>query len=428
MERRRFFKLVAGSTLLPLFSSMRLWGAPSSFNGDFFIQVQVDAGWDTSSFCDPKENLSGEKKINYWADSSTTQEIGNLRYAPFGENAKFFTSHYKKILIVNSVNAYTNSHTVGRLYNFTGRTSKGYPSLSASYAAVNGKDFPLPVIYNGGEFFTSGLVVGTKLGNDTATFKDILIPEERNAKGAFFSSENTELINGFIQRRAAEFDKQNVAMPKQRASIAEYQKAIIPAESALGFESILDAIDHGNFDSTNKFNRQLLYALTSFKSGLSISADVVVGGFDTHDNHDERHEPKLAQLTTGLDYMWYLAEQLGIAERLVVLVASDFARTPYYNAKQGKDHWSVGSNLFMAYNPSWGNRMVGKTNEGQQAYAINPSTLQVDTQQGIVMEPKHMLHAGRKLLGIANDPLMTPFDLRTDGIEFDIFNPSLITV
>ena len=37
------------------------------------------------------------------------------------------------------------------------------------------------------------------------------------------------------------------------------------------------------------------------------------------------------------------AEELGIREKLVVVMQSEMGRTPNYNKGEGKDHWSIGS-------------------------------------------------------------------------------------
>jgi uncharacterized protein (DUF1501 family) len=98
-------------------------------------------------------------------------------------------------------------------------------------------------------------------------------------------------------------------------------------------------------------------------------------------------------------YLWDTAEDLGIADRLTVLVASDFGRTPWYNEGNGKDHWPVGSALLMKYGASWGDRVIGLTDEGDDALAIDPVTL-AQSSGGVVLTPSHVHTALRKIAGI----------------------------
>ena len=83
----------------------------------------------------------------------------------------------------------------------------------------------------------------------------------------------------------------------------------------------------------------------------------------------------LNELTSGIDYLWEAAEEAGIADRLLVIVGSDFSRTPYYNSAQGKDHWSVGSYIIMEKGKRYTNRYVDGSDEGQNAIKIDPATL-----------------------------------------------------
>ena len=64
------------------------------------------------------------------------------------------------------------------------------------------------------------------------------------------------------------------------------------------------------------------------------------------------------------------AERLGIADRFNIIVGSDFARTPWYNDGNGKDHWSIGSMMFMGSDIQ-GGRVIGGTDNGQLPLAVN---------------------------------------------------------
>ena len=65
------------------------------------------------------------------------------------------------------------------------------------------------------------------------------------------------------------------------------------------------------------------------------------------------------------------AGELKIREQLVVVVQSEMGRTPNYNAGNGKDHWSIGSALFLGRGIK-GNRVVGATDDKQFAGPARP--------------------------------------------------------
>ena len=135
-----------------------------------------------------------------------------------------------------------------------------------------------------------------------------------------------------------------------------------------------------------------------------MSADLWLGGFDTHTSHDPEHDWLLANLTDSVDYLWEYAEDHGVANRMVVVMGSDFGRTNFYNSVDGKDHWPIGSFIVMEKHQRWTCRAVGETDGLHFAQRINPSTLRRDDTNGTIIYPKHVHKALRRYLGIENTP------------------------
>ena len=101
-----------------------------------------------------------------------------------------------------------------------------------------------------------------------------------------------------------------------------------------------------------------------------------------------------------MDYLWDYAEQHGVADRMVVVLGSDFGRTNFYNSQNGKDHWPIGSYVIMEKGQRWTNRVVGETDGLHFAQRINPRTLQRNDTNGTIIYPKHVHKALRRYLGI----------------------------
>ncbi|MEP5763751.1 MAG: DUF1501 domain-containing protein [Halieaceae bacterium] len=115
----------------------------------------------------------------------------------------------------------------------------------------------------------------------------------------------------------------------------------------------------------------------------------------------------------------------GIADRITLVIGSDFGRTPFYNSGAGKDHWPVGSVIVMEKNAAWGDRVVGSTDNIQNARKINPGTLQRD-ESGTIIYPKHVRKALRGYLGLADDLRFAPFAFNNTE-DFSFFNSSNVT-
>ena len=111
------------------------------------------------------------------------------------------------------------------------------------------------------------------------------------------------------------------------------------------------------------------------------------------------------------------AERQGVRDRVVVVVGSDFGRTPGYNDGNGKDHWSITSMMVMGAGIR-GNRVVGGSTDSHQALGIDTSTLLPVDSGGLTLRPEHVHHALRRLAGIDVDPIVTKqFGLATDALD-----------
>lgn len=164
-------------------------------------------------------------------------------------------------------------------------------------------------------------------------------------------------------------------------------------------------------------------ALIAYQSGLCVSCQLGLSGFDTHQNHDEDHFGFMQELTDLVSYIFDTAEEGGFADKIVITMASDFGRKPYYNSGGGKDHWPIGSAVFIQQGAAWSNRVVGATDEVHNALKINPTTLQVDSSStGVTLEPKHLQQAIRELAGVDQSAAALQFPLNAEDIDF--FNPS----
>nr|WP_256254037.1 DUF1501 domain-containing protein [Nannocystis exedens] len=145
--------------------------------------------------------------------------------------------------------------------------------------------------------------------------------------------------------------------------------------------------------------RQVQVALAAVRAGVTVAVDLELDGFDTHVDHDAEHVPLLAQLLAAVEFAGEEAERQGVADDLVIVVGSEFGRTPGYNGLRGKDHGPVTSVLALGKGIA-GGRVVGATTERHAALPVDPTTLAV-REDGVRIEPKHIHQELRGLAGIA---------------------------
>ena len=400
MNRRSVLKgLLAVAAAAPGFRLPLVHAA--DYFGKLFVFVQADGGWDPTSFCDPKANTPGEPVINHWAVRDEVRQAGNLTYAPFAGNQAFFEKYHRMMLVINGVDAQTNAHSVGIVHNWSGRNSEGFPTLGALCAAHYAPTLPIPYVSFGGFSNTSGLTRFTRLDNPQL-LHEIAYP--RANVEFYFSDEDWEAIAAHRAATVARLSAAPGLLPGDEMHLGFYDSSF----AAEGLKAYADAIppedeleqpEEGT-DNDSTLRRQAQLTVLAFKTGVAVSADLYLGGFDTHTNHDPLHEWLLGNLTSSIDYLWDYAEEHGVANRMVLVLGSDFGRTNFYNSVDGKDHWPIGSYVIMEKNRSWTGRAVGETDGLHFAYKMSPTTLRRDDTYGTIIYPKHVHKALRRYLGV----------------------------
>ena len=118
----------------------------------------------------------------------------------------------------------------------------------------------------------------------------------------------------------------------------------------------------------------------------------------------------IPEFLAGVDYLANKAEDLKIRDKLVVVIQSEMGRTPNYNKGNGKDHWSVGSIMFMGSGIK-GNRLIGATDDKQFLIPVHPRSLATDKDNGIRVRPEHIHAALREFAGIEKHAFSRKFPL-----------------
>ncbi|MBL9008368.1 MAG: DUF1501 domain-containing protein [Myxococcales bacterium] len=419
MDRRSFLKFTAASGVA-LMSPLGIEGsaraAAATYGGPYFLLIHASGGWDPTLACDPKGS-DGPVRINATFTRGQIGQAGNIRYAPIsatiGGNPygpqQFFTKYQNRLYIINGIDTTTGNHDTGTRAIWSGQVTDGFPSFAAVVAAAKTPDNPLGFIANGGYETTAGLTSLTRLGNvdsvQRIAYANRIDPA--NPMNTYHTNATWDRIN-MMQRERLDDLRKRQTLPRLSRSAGELYLArstdntLPQLAAALPSQAMINA-------ATNGLHRQAMVALAGFKTGLAVAASISTGGFDTHGNHDNSHQPLMCNFLYGIDMIMQEITNQGLDGKVVVCVGSDFGRTPGYNAQQGKDHWNITSMLFMGPGIS-GGKVVGSTDDGQKANKVNPSTLQPDPN-GTRIRCEHIQNALRKLAGVADSSAARKFPI-----------------
>jgi hypothetical protein len=164
----------------------------------------------------------------------------------------------------------------------------------------------------------------------------------------------------------------------------------------------------------DRLAQQADIALAAFRAGVCVSANLSIGQFDSHNNNDKDQMTLIPEFLAGVDYVLRKAEELHIRDQLVVIMQSEMGRTPTYNNGNGKDHWSIGSIMFLGRGIK-GNRVLGATDEKQFLVPIHPETLALASEKSapgaVRVRPEHIHQALREHAGIGDHAFSKQFPL-----------------
>ena len=411
--RRDFLKLCGLAGLGVAAPILRAAAQPARtdapYDGPFYVVFNASGGWDTTYLMDPK----GANGINRLYREGDILTRGAHKFAPVKKhvtaglaNEDFYAEFGTELLTFNGLDYSVNNHSPGARYMATGKLdSLAYPTFAALVAACRGSTCPLA-------FLTFGNYSNT--GNLVAMSRVPYLPSLRTIANAdaVGGNERAPYHDRFaldrIEEALREGNATRAAQPRlPRAERGENMLYAAQANSK-ALERVTQYIPQNV--PRERLSQQAEIALASFKAGVCVSANLSIGQFDSHANNDPDQMRLLPEFLAGVAYLVRRAGELGLRDKLVVVVQSEMGRTPTYNAGNGKDHWSVGSAWFFGRGIK-GNRVVGATDAGQFAVPIDPATLAVKRDGGIRVRPEHVHQSLRELAGIADHPLSQRFPL-----------------
>jgi Protein of unknown function (DUF1501) len=458
MDRRDFVKLAGFAGLSLFFPSVlgrEAHADPAVWGGPYFLHMHASGGWDPTMLCDAKVTAQGvtpayENRLvtevaeinGIFVPTATASGKFLLRNNnnPVEDPQNFFSTVGRDVLVLNGVDTQTNNHDTGVQGLACGHNDVELPALAALFAGKVAKQINVPMAFlAGGQYNRTGDVVGVSRfpGDKVALLTDPFKAAPADEK-ALLSEVAVRRIAELREERLSRLDAKTT-LPRTKRTLNAFRDAAKGGESVNLLKSVagapaptIDSLANDLAPDTRAYltapvnqnngaparfvdmGRPLETVLRCFQAGVSASATFAQGGFDTHSDHDANQGNAMGVFLARLRYVLLRAQQMGLRDKLFVMVTSDFGRTPRYNSGNGKDHWNVTSALLVGPGIR-GGRAIGKTDEGHKALRVAPGNVaQVlpdrDTN-GVRIHPSQIHRELRRVLGVDQTPFISQFPL-----------------
>jgi hypothetical protein len=387
---------------------------PDPYEGPYYIVFNASGGWDTTCLMDPK----GVNGINRLYKEGDILTHGNHKFPSTAaqvekgmSNEDFYKAYGDDLLVLNGLDYSINNHSPCMRYMATGKLdSLAYPTFAALVAACRGPETPLAFLTFGNYSATGNLVPMARIPY-LPSLK--LIANADSVQGNVRVPYHDDFAQDLIEKALNEQTEAHLS----KALLPRVERAQSMLYAAQSSSKALKRVTPyiKNQIPKGRLSQQAEIALSCFKGGVCVSANISIGQFDSHANNDPDQMRLIPEFLAGIDYLMKRAEELKIRDKLVVVIQSEMGRTPHYNKGQGKDHWSIGSIMFMGKGIH-GNRVIGATDERQFLVPVDPESLSLDEKNGIRTRPEHIHRALRELACIENHPFSKQFPLKVpDG-------------
>jgi len=344
LSRRDFASYAAksllGVGLLPAAVQTKGFAQTAPFPGRYttarkVIYLYMSGGMTHIDTFDPKPDHE---------NGGPTQAIGtNVSGIQYGEHLPTLASHADKMAVVRSMSSTQGAHQQGNYFMHSSYTMRGtikHPGLGSWLCKMDGRynpDLPGAVRIGGGSSGSGAGWMESKyaplvLGRAGDGLKNAVRPEGLSEKEF---TDRLKLSNDFEADFHGKYDHKDV-----RAFGSMYDDAIrvMASKDLTAFdlekepEVMRDAYGRNNFGQGCLLARRLIEHDVRF-------VEVTLGGWDNHSNIFNGIGGRAGQLDQAMGTLFTDLEQRGLLQETMVVLTTEFGRTPRINQNAGRDHY-----------------------------------------------------------------------------------------
>jgi hypothetical protein len=355
-NRRQFMlntaKTVLGVTLLPGLSSKMAKaeavsksgpGTPGFGKAKHVIYLWMGGGMTHIDTFDPKEGATKGFGDRIKAKADGIDYLGG--YLPkLAENAS-------KLSLIRSMSSKTGVHEAGTYIMKTGYEPRGtivHPAMGVwgSHFLGRIKDVTLPdsVVVNSGSAYPGAgffppAMSPIPISNPETGLQNIK-PTTSDAQ----FSKRISLMNEFDSGFRKKFQSEDV---KAYSEFYDETLKLMKSEDLKAFDLTQETPETREKYGRNNFGQGCLLARRLVESGVRF-VEVQMGGWDMHNTIDNAMTNNGNTLDTGFSALLLDLEAKGLLDSTMVVLGSEFGRTPDINENDGRDHYPLAYTTVLA--------------------------------------------------------------------------------
>lgn len=375
-SRREFLgglaRAALGLSALPLFDSLYAADQPPlpslPRSAKSCIYLYMNGGMSHLDTFDPKAGHVDAGPVK--ALATTVDGMQLSEYLPS------LTKQAAHLAVVRSVSSNQGAHEQGEYFMRTSFPLRGtikHPTLGAWDAHLQGRINPTLPAYitigagsnHPGAGFMETKYAPLPLGNPEQGLPNSTRPDGISAEDY---AHRLELLKSFNAPFQKKHDSKAV-----RAYRDLYDEAVtlMGSKDLAAFDIKQESEGLRNAYGDSAFGQGCLLARRLIENDVRF-VEVGLGGWDTHDDNFDRVSDQAAVLDRALSTLLMDLHTRGMLDETLVVVATEFGRTPTINSNQGRDHFPKAFSCLLAGGGIRGGQVHGQTNENGSSIVKDP--------------------------------------------------------
>lgn len=376
VNRRQFVESLAktalGVSLLPAFDALLGSAAHAAIapsrKAEHVVYLFMNGAMSHIDTFDPKpgKEEGGETKAIQTAVSGIK----------IGEHLPKLAAKMDQLAIIRSMTTETGAHEQGRYLMRTSYKMIGsirHPSMGAWLTKFEGKknrDLPGSVVVGAGnrhpgQGYLSAELAPAPVGNPATGLQNTKPPKYLDEKNF---EKRRRLIGQFESGFRRKYDNTDV-----KAYADYYAEAVrlLKSPDLSAFDISKEEASVKEAYGTGRIGQGCLLARRLIEKGVRY-VEVEHGGWDNHREIYTSFGDRAGQLDTAITTLMDDLQQRGLLGKTLIVLGSEFGRTPKINANAGRDHHPGAFSTMLAGAGIKGGQVIGRTDEIGKSVAADP--------------------------------------------------------